>query len=661
MRISIKAVTIYILISITTIVHSQSVFTKGVNLTGWFDSNGINQLQFTKYSKQDLKNIKSLGADVIRLPLNLTIMTNGAPDYVISPLFFQFLDSAVSWAEDLQIHLILDNHTFDPNINTPLNFDIPLRKEWIQMANHYKNRSNYILYEVLNEPHGPSTAQWCKMQKTVIDTIRTVDTKHTIVVGASGYNSYTELKNMTIYSDTNLIYTFHFYDPMVFTHQGASWLNPPADSLKGVPFPYNDSTMPVCPPTLKGSWLESNLNQYATIGTDSSVRSLIDIAVAFQKQKNVRLYCGEYGVFNINSNNIDRVHWYNTVRTHLEENNIPWTTWDYQDGFGLFIKGSNEQFDYDVNIPLVQTLGFNVPPQMVYKKEPDSVGFPVYTDYLAKNIFDNSWIDSSALAFYNNQRPNNGSYSILFQDTAQYSGISLKFSPVKDLSLLKTNQYAIDLMVRCTNPGAQFEIRFVDNKTTDTSTHSWRMSYELTSSVVAFDSLWHHVRIPFKNMNETGAWDGVWSNPRGQFDWTSVGYLEIRNEQKALPSHSKLWLDNIVVTNLDTAHVFDTTKLVETPITYSKNEIATLDQLKIYPNPLKQQTTISYRLIKDANVEVTIFNTLGQKVYSQAQTKQAAGLYSTVWEPAGYSNGLYICRIVSEDVILSKIIVVDKK
>src|ERR1035437_325509 len=168
MKLSVKTLVVVSFFLITSLVRSQNVFTKGVNLSDWFQANSINQVPFSRFSKQDLINIKCLGADVIRLPLNLHYMTDGAPNYIISPLFFQFLDSAVAWAEELQIHLILDNHTFDSNIPTPLNFDIPLRKEWIQMANHYKNRSNYILYEVLNEPHGNSltTAIWCKMQKT---------------------------------------------------------------------------------------------------------------------------------------------------------------------------------------------------------------------------------------------------------------------------------------------------------------------------------------------------------------------------------------------------------------------------------------------------------------------------------------------------------------
>jgi len=657
MKINLLTALFMIMLSISGSVSAQNTFTKGVNLTSWFQPGSIKQLQFTKFSKQDLQNIKSLGCDVVRLPLNLHYMTNGAPDYTISPLFFQFLDSVVTWAEELQIHLILDNHTFDPNLDTPLNFDIPLRKEWIQMANHYKSRSKYILYEILNEPHGTklTTALWGKMQKTVIDTIRTVDTRHTIVVGASNFNSYTEMKNIPVYSDTNLIYTFHFYDPFMFTHQGASWTSG-MDSLSGVPYPYNVTTMPTCPPSSKGTWVETELKKYSITGTDSSVKSLIDIAIAFRDQRKVPIYCGEYGVYNLNSNNDDRVYWYSVVRNYLELNKIPWTTWDYQGRFGLFVKGSNEQFKYDLNMPLVKALGFVEPPQFVYTKLPDSVGFPVYTDYIAKNVMDDSWADTAKLDFYNSQQPNNGNSCILFQDTVQYRGISFSFLPVKDLSLLKSKNYAIDFMFRCNNPKAQFEIRFVDTKTADTATHSWRMSYEVTPSVVAFDSHWHHIHIPFSQMKETGAWDNAWSTPRGQFDWTSIGYLQIRNEQKSLPSNTKFWFDNIIITDIDTAQVYDTTALVQSPQTYSviSNNIQT--SLTVNPNPAKPQTTISYHLSKETFVDLSIYNTIGQKITSLIHSQQTAGFYSINWQTAYIPNGMYICRLLTDNNVVSVLV-----
>ncbi|MFA5816500.1 MAG: glycoside hydrolase family 5 protein [Bacteroidales bacterium] len=240
----------------------QAPFNRGVNLTGWFQTDGVRQIQFNRYSHKDFENIKSLGCDVIRLPINLHFMTNGQPEYRIDPLFFDFLDQVVTWAEDLNLFLILDNHTFDPAANTDPNIGFILEKVWLQMALHFKDRSQYILYEVLNEPHGIADQLWNTIQLNVINKIRSVDTRHTIVVGPASWNSYNNLANLPRYTDSNLLYTFHFYDPFLFTHQGATWVDPSMAPLSGVPFPYRADSMPVLPASLSGTWVGDAFRNY---------------------------------------------------------------------------------------------------------------------------------------------------------------------------------------------------------------------------------------------------------------------------------------------------------------------------------------------------------------------------------------------------------------
>ena len=76
-----------ILVTLSTLTFPQNLpFHKGVNLTNWFQTDSPQTIQFNKFSKKDFERIKSLGADVIRLPINLHYMTSGAPDYTLDPL-----------------------------------------------------------------------------------------------------------------------------------------------------------------------------------------------------------------------------------------------------------------------------------------------------------------------------------------------------------------------------------------------------------------------------------------------------------------------------------------------------------------------------------------------------------------------------------------------
>lgn len=69
-----------------------------------------------------------------------------------------------------------------------------------------------------------------------------------------------------------------------------------------------------------------------------------------------------------------------------------------------------------------------------------------------------------------------------------------------------------------------------------------------------------------------------------------------------------------------------------------------------YPNPFNPATFIGYQLSAPCNVEVTIHNTLGQKVKTLVSAPQAAGVYTVQWngrdgEGNPVASGIYIYRM----------------
>jgi endoglucanase len=627
--------------------HAQVPFHHGVNLTGWFQADNARKIQFRKFTRKDFADIKSLGCDVIRLPINLHGMTAGVPDYKIDPLFISFLDSAVNWAEELQLYLLIDNHSFDPLANTSPDIGLTLNKVWPQLAEHYKDRSDFIIYEVLNEPHGISNQVWGNIQQQAIDAIRSMDTKHKIIVGPSGYNSYNDLAELPVYTDANLIYTFHFYDPFMFTHQGASWVSPSMEPLSGVPFPYNAGSMPACPPSLLGSWIESGLNSYPVDGTVDKVKSLIDIAVNFRNARNIDIFCGEFGVYIPNSNNVNRSFWYQTIKEYLDLKGIPWTIWDYKGGFGVFKKGSGEVFESDLNVPLLEALGFNAPEQHSNMVLPDSVGFGIYDDYIGQGINDASY-SSGTIDYYSGLFPNNGSYCLYWSGGPQYTTVAFDFVPDRDLSKLVNAGYAIDMLVRGSVAGTKFDVRFLDTKTSDPLDHPWRMKSMISDPNPAWDKRWHHIHIPLSEFTEQGAWDnGSWYNPEGKFDWTAIDRFEIDAEY-ASNEGKEIWFDNIMITDKDSATVIENGTLGLNP------EMASGDffGLRVEPNPMKSSATIYYETPESGFTRVSIFNMNGNKITDLVNESLAGGNYTVKWygcddngnmQPAG----IYICRITS--------------
>jgi endoglucanase len=632
-------VIVFILISTIVIpcftVAQQAPFSRGVNLTGWFQANSVRQIQFNRYTKKDFGNIKSLGCDVIRLPINLHFMTNGQPDYKIDPLFFEFLDQVVTWAEDLNLFLILDNHTFDPAANTDPDIGPILEKVWLQMAMHFKDRSQYILYEVLNEPHGIADELWNTIQLSVINKIRSVDTRHTIVVGPANWNSYNNLANLPRYTDTNLLFTFHFYDPFLFTHQGATWVDPSMAPLAGVPFPYRADSMPVLPASLSASWVGDNYRSYPTDGTVQKVKQLIDIAVRFRDERKVPVFCGEFGVYIPNSHNNHRVYWYEVVRKYLEEKQIAWTSWDYHGGFGLFKAGSNGLFGHDLNVPLLGALGLNIPVQTAYATVPDSTGSMIYSDLPGDQLFESSY-NNGTIDYYSTDRPNNGKYCLKWTGAIQYNTIGLDYLPDRDFSELVKKNFALDMIIRGDTPGLSFQVRFLDTKTLDASDYPWRMGITINEQMAPWDRKWHHLYIPLSQLAELGGWyNNNWQNPQGKFDWKAIDRIEIVAESGPI-GKGRFWFDNIQITDQDTAQIFDTS--VFTDITGYDPVQAFPETVHAWPNPAVDELYIETTSREPVDYRVLDFQGV---VISMGSLIRLARL-----NVSEYPDGIYFLRVV---------------
>jgi hypothetical protein len=64
-----------------------------------------------------------------------------------------------------------------------------------------------------------------------------------------------------------------------------------------------------------------------------------------------------------------------------------------------------------------------------------------------------------------------------------------------------------------------------------------------------------------------------------------------------------------------------------------------------YPNPFNPRTMITYQLSMTSDVELSIYNLLGQKVVELVSKKQSTGNYQIEWDASGYAGGVYYYRL----------------
>jgi hypothetical protein len=79
-----------------------------------------------------------------------------------------------------------------------------------------------------------------------------------------------------------------------------------------------------------------------------------------------------------------------------------------------------------------------------------------------------------------------------------------------------------------------------------------------------------------------------------------------------------------------------------------------------YPNPFNPGTRIEYSLPKSGYVSLKVYNLLGQEVATLLDGPQQAGNYVVTFDGAGLSSGVYMYRLESEGVLITKKLVLMK-
>jgi len=92
-----------------------------------------------------------------------------------------------------------------------------------------------VLFEILNEPNGQLTPEvWNGLLKEALAVIRKTNPQRNVIIGPASWNNIHYLDRLQLPAgDRHIIATVHYYLPMEFTHQGASW-NRATANLSGV-------------------------------------------------------------------------------------------------------------------------------------------------------------------------------------------------------------------------------------------------------------------------------------------------------------------------------------------------------------------------------------------------------------------------------------------
>ena len=239
-------------------------------------------------TREDIAYIKQTGMNSIRLPFHYKSFTD--EDYLglkSNQDGFARIDSVIKWCKEEGLYVILDMHdapggqtgdNIDDSYGYPWLFEREESQQlfseiWKKIANRYKDEPVILGYDLLNEPiatHFNNKEEINKhlvpVYKKGIESIRSVDKNHIILLGGAQWNS-----NFTMFDekaiDSKMMYTCHRY-----------WCDT----------------------------LQTNLQDF----------------VDFRTKVNLPLYMGETG------ENTDE--WVGAFRRLMERNNMGWHFWPYK-------------------------------------------------------------------------------------------------------------------------------------------------------------------------------------------------------------------------------------------------------------------------------------------------------------------------------------------
>ena len=339
----------------------------GINLSEWFaqvyDPKGYTPEHFQNWTTEaDIAFIKTMGFDHVRLSVNPAPMFRNGHANEIPEDYLNYLDTAVKMILDHGLAVIIDIHP-ESDFKVKLaddGFVEQFADYWRALAQHYSSYDpDRVFFEILNEPELRDRYRWYGIQTKLAAAIRAGAPQHTIIAAGARYSANDELLFLDPLSDPNVIYNFHFYEPHVFTHQGATWGVNFWHFERELPYPSSPESAARVAAQIPDDTNRLIVLRYGMERWDAArIGMEIGQVAKWAKRWNVPVTCNEFGAFRKYADPRDRAAWIHDVRTTLEQDGFGWTMWDYSGGFGVVTKANGRATPDEVT---VHALGLKMP------------------------------------------------------------------------------------------------------------------------------------------------------------------------------------------------------------------------------------------------------------------------------------------------------------
>jgi len=369
---------------------------RGMNLWPWFSLTREFPSPSTEYdwppyqtdrpipTRDDLSALRRAGIDFVRLPIDpgplLAFSHEQRRELLADVLGAIELALGEGLSVVLNLHPNGATHYWNPgrlvgSAGAPLftQYLALVRKVAAELARFDPTR---IAFEPLNEPpQGCGSTDWIILQSELLRAARRAAPSLTLVVTGACGSMIAGLEALDPLSvgDANTVFTFHFYEPYVFSHQGALWMTsePMYRYLNAVPWPSSagskeqtieaamariaaDRAISAAQRREISATIERALGQYFDARPDRRFIEDHFARVTRWADRNAvdhdRILLGEFGALRTDEKYSaarapDRARYIGDVREACEAAGMPWALWNFFDGMGLTTDDTKRAFD----------------------------------------------------------------------------------------------------------------------------------------------------------------------------------------------------------------------------------------------------------------------------------------------------------------------------
>jgi aryl-phospho-beta-D-glucosidase BglC (GH1 family) len=596
-------------------------------------------------TESNFDDYKNAGFSCVRLPITWDKHTNTVPPYSINSAWLNRIEQIVDWGLSRHLMIIINAHhegwiksTYTPN--NIARFD----SIWSQIATRFKNKSDSLLFEVINEPHPLSLANVNDLNSRTIRTIRKTNPTRIVLFSGDEYSNSDQLIAAAIpdTADHYLIGYYHSYDPYPFGLNG---------------------------PGTYGSDIDINttiqkFNQVATWDTLHHVSVVLsEFAYTYKCEYNSRM-CA-----------------YATVAEQAQVHHVPCMVWE--DGGDFKFYNRTQHTWSEIKDVLIHT----------YIESPNKMKISAIADTLIKIQWNNRTTMNDSIII--ERKIGTGSFTFFakisntaseFIDTTTSRGKTFYYrlrASLKDS--IEIQSYPVMLRipsmyrapysgipvsipgkVECenydiggeglayhdvdeVNSGGAYRNDGVDIKghsglyyISDVAAGEW-----LEYTINVQQSGLYTISVNYAAQDAGGSLTLAFPNtpiPKIYTTTATGGESIFTQMSKSISLNAGVQIMRLAIGNWTQFYLDNITFSLATSVA-AENAPTHFQLMDNYPNPFNPSTTISFSLPSEYFVKLKIFDAIGREVATIFSGKLEAGKYTRQWNAEGFPSGVYFSRL----------------